>query len=381
MHSVNALRQISCVGNSWFTVNPGGLERYVHELTHYLSSKDAVEVLGVDLPEVEANTSLKFTSLGDAYSPFLKGLWDACCLFQKRSITYPDAVNFHFAYYALPLLMALPSKTATTFTFHGPWASEARQEGLGACYVQMMYWIERYVYHRCDRFIVLSQAFAALLHEQYKVPWPKIHIIPGGVNTTQFQPNLTRQQARVQLGWPQDRPVLFTPRRLCHRMGLLELLEAMVQVKLHVPDIWLAIAGQGPLWDVLAEQILELGLENHILLTGYISDEELAIAYQATNLTVVPSQTLEGFGLVLVESLACGTPVICTPVGGMPEVVEPLCPALVTQAIDPRSIGRCLIQALTEDFVLPSRNVCREYAVKNFDWKVIVPRIRQVLLS
>ena len=380
MHPVNVLKRISCVGNSWFTVNPGGLERYVHDLTHYLSSEDAVEVLGVDLPDVGANASLKFTSLGDAHSSFLRGMWDAYCRFQKRSIIYPDAVNFHFAYYALPLLMALPPKTPITFTFHGPWASEARQEGLGNRYVQLMYWIERYVYHRCDRFIVLSQAFATLLHEQYKVPWSKIHIIPGGVNTARFQPDLSRQQARAELNWPQDRPILFTPRRLCHRMGLTELLGAMVEVKSHIPDIWLAIAGQGPLRETLEIQVQDLGLENHVLLTGCISDAELAIAYQAADLTVVPSQVLEGFGLVLVESLACGTPVLCTPVGGMPEVVEPLCPDLVTTAIDCHAIGERVIQVFTGNLVLPSRDECYRYAVKNFDWEVIGPRIRQVLV-
>jgi glycosyltransferase involved in cell wall biosynthesis len=73
------------------------------------------------------------------------------------------------------------------------------------------------------------------------------HLIPGGVDTTYFRPNLSRQEARVQLNWPSDRPILFTPRRLVHLMGLDKLLTALIKVKAQVPDVWLAIAGKGPL--------------------------------------------------------------------------------------------------------------------------------------
>jgi glycosyltransferase involved in cell wall biosynthesis len=372
---------ICCISNGWFPDTPGGLERYVYELTHHLSKKqDKIELFGADLPETHVNSSIKLTTLGEATSPFLKGLWFAYQNFQNRKIIRPDAFNFHFAYYALPLLTSLPPKVPLTFTFHGPWASEAQQEGLSARHVRLMYWIERYVYRKCDRFIVLSKAFGTILHEQYKVPWQKIHIIPGGVDTERFQLNLSRKQAREQLNWPPDRPILFAPRRLCHRMGLNKLLMALAQVKFQIPDIWLVIAGKGLLRDTLELQVQEFELENHVQFIGYLPEEELSIAYQAANLTVVPSQTLEGFGLVLVESLACGTPVVCTPIGGMPEVVGSLCPHLIAQSADENGIAERVIQLLTGKLELPSRDSCREYAVRNFDWQVIIPRVREVLL-
>jgi glycosyltransferase involved in cell wall biosynthesis len=382
MHSLDlSPAHICCISNGWFPDTPGGLERYVYEFTLHLSNKqDKIELFGVDLPENHVNSSIKLTTLGESTSPFLKGLWVAYQNFQNRKIIQPDAFNFHFAYYALPSIMGLPSKVPITFTFHGPWASEAQQEGLSTHYVWLMYWIERYVYHRCDRFIVLSKAFGTILHEQYRVPWNKIHIIPGGVDTDRFQLNLSRKQAQEKLNWPQDRPILFTPRRLCHRMGLNKLLMALAQVKCRIPDIWLVIAGKGVLRDALELQVQEFELENHVQFIRYLSDEELPIAYQASNLTVVPSQTLEGFGLVLAESLACGTPVVCTPIGGMPEAVEPLCPHLITQSTDENEIAERVIQLLTGKLELPSREACREYAIRNFDWQVIIPRIREVLL-
>jgi glycosyltransferase involved in cell wall biosynthesis len=286
----------------------------------------------------------------------------------------------HFALTSLPLLTIFPKGTPITFTFHGPWATESKEEGATIFNIWFKYWIERYVYHHCDRFIVLSKAFGNILHETYRVPWKKIHIIPGGVDINRFQMTLSRQEARIQLDWPQERTILFTTRRLVHRMGLDKLLKALVIVKEQVPNVWLAIAGKGPLHETLVQLVRDLNLEEQVKFLGFLPDEDLPIAYQATDLTIMPSQSLEGFGLVLIESLACGTPALCTPVGGMPEVVEPFHPALVTHSAEERAIAERIIDFLTGRLELPSRETCREYAVKNFDWKVVTPLVREVLL-
>jgi glycosyltransferase involved in cell wall biosynthesis len=125
----------------------------------------------------------------------------------------------------------------------------------------------------------------------------------------------------------------------------------------------------------------ELGLKHHVQFLGYLPDEQLPLAYQAADLTVVPSQGLEGFGLILVESLACGTPVLCTPVGGMPEIVEGFAPHLISESSDTAAIAERLRAAVTGSLPLPSRADCREYAVKHFDWTTIAQQVRQVLLS
>jgi glycosyltransferase involved in cell wall biosynthesis len=241
--------------------------------------------------------------------------------------------------------------------------------------------IEKNTYNRCDRFIVLSQAFGNILHQQYQVPWHKIHIIPGGVDINHFQYNLSRLTARKQLGWPTDRPILFTSRRLVYRMGIDKLLQALAIIKPTIPDIWLAIAGRGHIQNLLQQQVIELGLENNVKFLGFLPDEQLPIAYQAANLTVMPSQSFEGFGLAIVESLACGTPVLCTPVGGMPEILQGFAPDLITDSITVDSIADKLEQAMLRKIILPSREECRNYAVKNYDWNHIFQQVRQVILA
>jgi glycosyltransferase involved in cell wall biosynthesis len=374
--------QILCIGDEWFLNKPGGLSRYTYELTHQLAvSHDQVYLAGFGLPTVSTGSSVRLINLGTPNNSLGKRLWYTHQKLTNRVIISPDAVNVHFALYGLPVLLKFQDKVPMTLTFHGPWAMESAQEGDPKLIVMLKYFFERSFIRGCDRFIVLSKAFGTILHETYRVPWSKIHIIPGGVDTSHFQPNLNRQNARSQLNWPQDRPILFTPRRLVHRMGLDKLITALIQIKKHVPEVWLAIAGKGPLRDTLEQQVRDLNLEENVKFLGFLPDEDLPVAYQAADLTVMPSQSLEGFGLVLLESLACGTPALCTPVGGMPEVVEPFYPALVTQAADENAIAERLIDFLSGRLELPSREACREYAVSNFDWKAIAPRVREVLLQ
>ncbi len=243
--------------------------------------------------------------------------------FKKTRVGKPDAINLHFALYSFPILDILPKGVPITFNFHGPWASESQQEVVNKkLSLFLKHWlIEQSTYNRCDRFIVLSKAFGNILHQQYQVPWSKINVIPGGVDISKFQTNLSPQEARTQLGWPSNRHILFTSRRLVHRMGLDKLLQALATIKPKIPDVWLAIAGRGHIQATLQQQATELGLDDNVKFLGFIPDEQLPIAYQAADLTVIPSQSFEGFGLAIVESLACGTPVMCTPVGGMPEIL------------------------------------------------------------
>lgn len=380
-NSDNFSKGILCIGTGWFPTSPGGLERYVYELIHYLATQDAIELCGVGLPQSEPNSSIQLINLCESDWTLWRRLFYTYINFARKKLFHIDAINLHFSLYCLPLLFIFPSNTPITFTFHGPWASESNDEGGTQLSISIKTWVEKQVYQKCDRFIVLSKAFGTILHETYHVSWEKIHVIPGGVDTCSFQPNLSRPEARSQLNWPQDRPILFTPRRLVYRMGLDKLITALAQIKPQIPDVWLAIAGKGPLRGSLEQQVRDLNLEENVKFLGFLPDKDLPVAYQAADLTVMPSQSLEGFGLVLLESLACGTPALCTPVGGMPEVVEPFYPALVTPSADENAIAERLIDFLSGRLELPSREACREYAVNNFDWKAIAPRVREVLLK
>ncbi|OUL25661.1 group 1 glycosyl transferase [Nostoc sp. RF31YmG] len=379
-----ASASILTLGMGWFPETPGGLERYIYELTHQLAAnQDYVELCGVGLPKTIINTSIKLTNLAEPDTVIWRRLWSIRTNFKKTRVGKPDAINLHFALYSFPILDVLPKEVPITFNFHGPWASESQEEVDNQILsVLLKRWlIEKSTYKRCDRFIVLSKAFGKILHQQYQVPWNKIHIIPGGVDINKFQANLSPQEARSKLGWPDNRQILFTSRRLVHRVGLDKLLQALAIIKPRIPDVWLAMAGRGHIQAALQQQAKELGLEDNVKFLGFLPDEQLPLAYQAADLTIMPSQSFEGFGLAIVESLACGTPVLCTPVGGMPEILEPLSPDLITDSTEVSAIAEKLEQVLLGSILIPSREACHQYAATNFNWHKIAQQVRQVLLA
>ena len=380
---LNKSAYILTLGLGWFPKTPGGLERYIYELTKELAAnEDKVELCGVGLPEAEENLPIKLTNLASPDTAIWQRLWSIRNNFQKTRVGTPDAINLHFALYSYPILNLLPKEVPITFNFHGPWASESQEEGVNKITAFLKHWlIEKRVYDRCDRFIVLSKAFGNILQQKYQVPAHKINIIPGGVDINRFQANLSPKVARSKLNWPQDRPVIFTSRRLVNRVGLDKLLIAIATIKPRIPDVWLAIAGRGPLEAALKQQATELGLDDHVQFLGFLPDDELPIAYQAADLTVMPSQSFEGFGLAIVESLACGTPVVCTPVGGMPEILEPFSPLLITSSIEVSAIAEKLEEVLLGKLPIPSPEDCRNYAVTHFDWQKIATQVRSILLA
>ncbi len=370
-----------CLGMGWFPDQAGGLNRYLYELMHALIQDDMqIDCYGIGLPIANPDSQIALINLAEPTTSLPQRLWQCRQNFRQQFKTKPQAINLHFALYSWPILASLPQDVPITFNFQGPWAGESQEEGAGWLNVAFKKWVEQRVYDRCDRFITLSQAFADLLHRDYNIPQTKINVIPGGINTQDFQITHSRQQAREQMGFPVDRPILFTPRRLVQRMGIDKLLEALVVVKQQVPEVWLAIAGKGAQREALEQQAAALGLTDQVRFLGYVPDADLPICYQAADLTVVPSQSLEGFGLVLLESLACGTPVLSTPVGGMPEVLRPFDPNLVTTDATAGAIADRLLEYLTGDLAWPDRERCRDYAVQHYDWQIIAPRVQEVLL-
>jgi glycosyltransferase involved in cell wall biosynthesis len=369
-----------CLGMGWFPDEPSGLNRYVYELMHTLAQQNQpIEFCSVDLPTQSPQPNLTLHNLSHSHTNLLTRLWQT-----QRNFTPPTqtiAVNLHFALYSLPILAKLSQQIPVTLTFHGPWATESQQEGAGKLSVALKKWVEKRVYQRCDRFITLSQAFADILHQDYNIPQHKIHVIPGGINTETFCITHSRQQARETMGFPSDRPILFTPRRLVQRVGIDKLLDALSIVQQQCPEVWLAIAGKGHQRQSLEQQAETLGLSQNVKFLGYVPDEQLPLCYQAADLTIVPSQALEGFGLILLESLACGTPVLSTPVGGMPEVLRPLDPNLVTASPSADSIATRILDFLQARLPLPDRPTCRHYAVQNYDWQIIAPRVQKVLIQ
>jgi glycosyltransferase involved in cell wall biosynthesis len=367
------------IGSGWFPESPGGAENvYFHLARHLPACGVALRGLVPASDRAAQETSGRITGFAARGEPLARRLWRLRQAFRAAVRRQrPDLVATHFALYTLPCL-DLIARRPLVIHFHGPWALEAAAQGAGPLTQIGKAAIERLSYGRGRRFIVLSEAFGDVLHRQYGAPRPAIRVVPGGVDCARFAIDDTRGEARIALSWEDDRPTILTVRRLVRRMGLRGLLAAMVEVRRAIPNVILHIAGCGPEARALAHEIERLELQRTVQLAGFIPDEALPRAYRAADLTIVPSVDLEGFGLTVIESLAAGTPVLVTPVGGLPETLRGLDPALVLSGKTPGELADGIVAALSGRLNLPTSATCTAYARRNFDWPVIAWRTRGV---
>jgi glycosyltransferase involved in cell wall biosynthesis len=156
-------------------------------------------------------------------------------------------------------------------------------------------------------------------------------------------------------------------------MGIDVLLHAWPGVLEEVPDALLVIIGDGSERAALQDMAAQRGLESSVRFLGRVDDTTLVACYQAADLSVVPTTSLEGFGLVVLESRACGTPAVVTDAGGLPEAVEGLDPATVVPAGDVTALADGLVRCLTDPAETPSAQQCRAHA-EGHGWDEVARR-------
>jgi glycosyltransferase involved in cell wall biosynthesis len=167
-------------------------------------------------------------------------------------------------------------------------------------------------------------------------------------------------------------------------MGLPNLIEAFAGATERAPSAFLVIGGRGRLETELRAQVDRLGIADSVRFTGFVSDEDLVRYYQAADLFVLPTLAFEGFGMVTLEALACGTPVLGTPAGATPEILLPLAPQLVLDGTEPLSIQRGLVMMLEwltdPEEAVKLRRRCREHVERRYAWESSVDALETLAL-
>jgi len=219
-------------------------------------------------------------------------------------------------------------------------------------------WI-RWAGRQCAAMVAVS---AALRDEMGKIGLPvdKISVLPNGVDLELFRPLPDRQAIRDRTGV--SATTILSVGTLLRSKGHDQVIRALAML----PDIELIIAGEGPQHAGLIKLAAELGLRGRVRLIGSVSQDDLVCYYNAADAVVLASAR-EGMPNVLLESLACGTPVVATRVGGIPEIVTD--PVLGELLVDPApaelaaAIAGVIDRAADPD----SRQRVRRLA-ERFDW-------------
>ena len=211
----------------------------------------------------------------------------------------------------------------------------------------MEYWQRKYergVLEEAYAINVLSEYSRSHIANEFpSIDLDRVHIIPGGVDTDRFKPAADRGALRAQLGIDDSVVELLTVRKLAPRMGLENLIKAMPRITAAASDLGqrahLSVCGDGALAPVLSGLAAELGVADAVAFKGRVSDEDLVQRYQASDLFVLPTAAMEGFGISTVEALSANLPVVGTPAGATPEILRAIDPALLTRDTSAEAIA------------------------------------------
>ena len=182
---------------------------------------------------------------------------------------------------------------------------------------------EKNLIRTCDRIIAATEREKKEMSEYYGAFPANIDIIPCGVNLNLFRP-VNKIKARYEIGLDQNDKIILYVGRFDPLKGLDRLLSVSNRLK-YEPGFKLVIVGgddsDQPEMKDFVEKCYDLGLESLVVFSGRVKQENLAYYYSAADITVMPSYH-ESFGLVALESMACGTPVIAGDVGGLSKIVQ-----------------------------------------------------------
>jgi len=334
----------------------------------------------------------------NALSFFKSTLLDCRRLFESLQNQYSfDCINFHQPFSARGVIRSPASKkvrkiyTCHSLSFEEFQSRNPRPKNIikrlpYSFNIQARKLIEKKVLNACDRIAVLSRFTQEKLWSAYRILSEKVVIIPGGVDLERFYPAVDKVEIRRHLNIPEEKMILLTVRDLEPRMGLENLICAFKEVIKVVPDGYLVLGGQGPLKNSLVSLSQELGVEDYIKFVGFIPEEDLSDYYRMADVFILPTIELEGFGLITLEALASGVPVLGTPVGGTVEILGKLDSRYLFKDTKPGCMASLIIETCQQFRNNPRlwQDVsaqCTAFVKANYSWERNVDRLENLLLQ
>ena len=372
---------------------PGGVERHVAEIARRLGDRgDRVDVFTSDLyrefpverlaPEVPRSERTSFGSVrrlpvwslpGELHYLFFRGLVPAV------EAARPEIVHVHtFGTNPVAAARRVRRRTGVPFVltahFHPIWSIEGGwiRHRLRGFYDR---WVAGGVTAAAARVIVQTREEERLLRG-LGLALPPVEIVPPGY--TPLPPAAPGPVFCDHFRIPG--PYVLFVGRLASNKGLVELLGAFERLARAAPEAHLVLVGaDGGMQASLARRVRGFRLGDRVHFLGHVADDRLlSAAYREATVTVLPSE-YEAFGLVLLESLAAGTPVVATRVGGVPEFIEDERSGLLVPPGDVGALALAL-QRIWDDPALGRRlgHHGRVEVVPRYTWERTVDRLREI---
>jgi glycosyltransferase involved in cell wall biosynthesis len=151
----------------------------------------------------------------------------------------------------------------------------------------------------------------------------KIKVIPNGINLEEFQIKISKEECRKKLSLARDKIIILFFGNLVQYKAPNLLLRAFSNFKKDYPDVQLIFAGRGPMQHELINLAKKLGVDEGVSFSGYVEEELKPLYYKAADIFCLPSVSLaEAFGIVNLEAMATGLPIVASELGGIPDLVR-----------------------------------------------------------
>jgi glycosyltransferase involved in cell wall biosynthesis len=385
----------------------GGAERVLYEESTRLAKRgNTVKILTrklsyhkSDVENISGVEEHRYDFQEKLFPFFFKSIMSDCRrTFRSLEEHFPfDIINFHQPFSAIGVLSLTGSRSVPyVYTCHSlsfeEYISRTPVPGnpikwmLRHLQVSLRKSIEQTVLKKADQLVVLSEFTREKLERTYGMAPSKVRVIPGGVDIERFRPSTDKARIRAHLGLPANKFILLTVRNLVPRMGLENLILAFKGILNDHSDLLMVIGGKGPLGPSLKEQVEKLRMDDYVRFVGFIPEEELPIYYQMADLFILPTTELEGFGLVTVEAIASGLPVLATPVGGTREILTKLGSDYLFDDSTPQSIANGILKALhgwatNQGAYKDVSETCRKVAEEHYSWDNHVSKLEDLFYS
>jgi phosphatidyl-myo-inositol alpha-mannosyltransferase len=196
-------------------------------------------------------------------------------------------------------------------------------------------------------------------------------VVPNAIDVERF----ASPAARPSL-MPGGRPYVLYVGRLEPRKGIDRLLRAMATVRRRVPCAQLVVVGDGP--DRAALEMAAHHMEAGVLFAGRVNDDDLPGFYSAADVVCSPALGDESFGIVLLEAMAAGRPIVATNIAGYAELLAPAGCARLAAVDDPDSLAREICLVLEDASLARTLGLRGAKAAKRYDWKVVAKRLEEI---